>query len=203
METCPPRSIPGKTPPVRAGLSSFASVLATVAMACESAPPDRTVATSTQTTVVTPKVTWPAAAQADARARAALGEPKRASELLARSPVPVLAPTSVTFERPSFVVGTEYYALTGRVSGTTIAIQGTRAARHYDGIAPVTGDRSLRGVPGFVSINEGIRTTSWIENGVAYSVDVECQDPGEDRCTSDAFVIDVVEHLAFAGGGSR
>lgn len=115
----------------------------------------------------------------------------------------MLAPTNVTFERPTLVVGPEYYALTGRVSGTTIAIQGTRAAHRYEGMSPAPGDRVLRGTRGFVSMNEGIRTTSWIENGVAYSVDVECVDPSEVRCTSDSFALDLVEHLAFAGGGSR
>jgi len=161
------------------------------------------VATSADTNVVTPKITWPAAPKVDARAVASLGDARRASELLGRSPVPVLAPTNVTFERPTFVVGAEYYALTGRVAGTTIAIQGTRAAHRYEDVAPVTGDRVLRGERGFVSTNEGIRTTSWIENGVAYSVDIECAAPTDARCTEEAFALDVVEHLGFAGGGSR
>lgn len=173
------------------------------AAACEAPASDRLVSTSADTNVVTPKVTWPAAAKVDARALAALGDAKRASELLVRSPAPVLAPTNVTFERPTFVVGAEYYALTGRVSGTTIAIQGTRAARRYEDVAPVTGDRVVRGTRGFVSTNEAIRTVSWIENGVAYSVDIECADPDDTRCTSDSFALDVVEHLAFAGGGAR
>jgi hypothetical protein len=177
-------------------------------LACESATPDRAATTSADTSVVAPSVvprtiTWPAAATRDARAFAVLGDATRASELLGRSPVPVLAPTDVAFERPTFVVGAEYYALTGRVNGATIAIQGTRAARRYDGIAPVTGDRSLRGGRGFISVNEGIRTSSWMENGAAYSVDIECADPNDSRCANDAFVIDLVEHLAFAGGAAR
>ncbi|MBX3204695.1 MAG: hypothetical protein KF764_06470 [Labilithrix sp.] len=172
------------------------------AAACEPTAPERSVTTTAETNVVTPKVTWPAA-KVDARAFAALGESKRAAELASRSPVPVLAPTSVTFERPTFVVGAEYYALTGRVSGATIAIQGTRAAHRYEDIPPIAGDRTLRGVRGFVSINESVRTTSWIENGVAYSLDVECADPADTRCAEEAFALDVIEHLGFAGGGSR
>lgn len=179
----------------------FFLLLGLSAVACEPATPDRSVAASTESTVVTPKVVTPPGAGVDQRAFAALGEPKRATELVGRSPVPVLAPTSVTLERPTFVVGAEYYALTGRVAGTTIAIQGTRAAHRYAGIAPIPGDRTLRGVRGFVSINEGIRTTSWIENGVAYSVDIECADPNDARCTSETFALDVVLHLGFAGGG--
>jgi hypothetical protein len=180
-----------------------AAALATTVLACERAAADRAVTTSADTNVVTPKVTWPESAKVDARAFASLGEATRAKALVDRSPVPVLAPTSVSFERPTFVVGDEYYALTGRVSGATVAIQGTRAAHRYAGIAPVAGDRVLRGARGFVSLNEGIRTTSWIENGIAYSVDVECSEPTDARCSDETFALDIVEHLAFAGGASR
>ncbi len=203
METCPDRGKAARTSPVR--LSSFLvsfGVFSALA-ACEAPPADRVVTASTDTNVVIPKVTWPTGAKIDARAVAALGDATRATELLARSPAPVLAPTNVTFERPTFVVGAEYYALTGRVSGTTIAIQGTRAARRYEGVAPVQGDRLVRGSHGFVSTNESIRTVSWIENGIAYSVDIECADPTDTRCTNDAFALDIVENLGFAGGGAR
>ncbi len=203
METCPDRTTAEKTLCVKLGSFTLACALSLSAMACESATPERAVAASADTNVVTPKITWPAATKVDARAAAALGDAKRANELLGRSPVPVLAPTNVTFERPTFVVGSEYYALTGRVAGTTISIQGTRAAHRYDDVAPVRGDRAIRETQGFVSTNEGIRTASWIENGVAYSVDVECADPTDARCTNEAFALDVIEHLAFAGGGSR
>lgn len=171
-------------------------------LACAPDAPDRVVTTSPNTEVVTPKVVWPSTAR-DERAFAALGEPKHALELLARSPVPVLAPTHVALERPTFVVGAEYFALTGRISGATIAIQGTRARHRYDTVQPVSGDRVLRGVPGFVSSNEGIRTTAWTENGASYSVDVECAERNDTRCASEAFVLDFVEKLGLAGGGSR
>lgn len=181
----------------------LAPILAVAVTACDRTTPDRAVTTSAETNVVIPKVIWPASSKADARAFAALGDPARATDLVGRSPVPVLAPTSVTFERPTFVVGAEYYALTGRVAGATVAIQGTRAAHRHEDIAPIAGDRPLRGTRGFSSVNEGIRTTSWIENGVAYSVDIECADPTDERCVGEAFALDVVEHLAFVGGGAR
>ncbi len=186
---------------VRSGFFVLLPVLA-LSAACESSTSDRAVATSAETNIVTPKVAWPAA-KVDARAFAALGDATRASELASRSPVPILAPTSVTFERPTFVVGAEFYALTGRVAGATIAIQGTRAAHRYEDVPPIAGDRTLRGQRGFVSLNESIRTTSWIENGVAYSLDIECAAPADARCAEETFALDVVEHLAFAGGASR
>jgi len=158
---------------------------------CESASQDREVIASANTNVITPKIVWPAASTRDDRAFAALGagskeDDSRVRALLARSPVVVLAPTNVTFKRPTFVVGPEYYALTGHVDGATIAIQGKRAAHRYDDIAPIPGDHALRGGRGFVSVNEGIRTSSWIENGAAYSVDVECSEATDERCSSEA-----------------
>jgi len=159
--------------------------------------------TTVDVSTVTPKVTWPALASKDDRALAQLGNDKaHVAELLMQAPVPVFAPTNVTFERPTFVVGKEFWTLTGRVNGATISIQGTRAAHRYEDIGPVQGNRTLRGNKGFVSINEGIRTTSWMENGVAYSLDIECANPATDtRCTDDGFSVDVVEHLGFAGVG--
>jgi hypothetical protein len=191
-------------------LSYFGAAIAVSVMACESTPSEPVVVTPrTNTNVVTPKVTWPAQATRDDRAFASLGDAAHATELLGRSPVPVLAPTNLsTFEqRPTFVVGAEYYALTlhiaspaGGVSGgATIAITGKRAAHRYDNIAPITGDRALRNTRGFVSVNEGIRTSSWIENGAAYSIDIECADASDARCASDAFVVELIEHLGFAG----
>jgi hypothetical protein len=158
--------------------------------------------TTVDVSTVTPKVTWPNLPRDD-RALASLGADKsHAMELLLQASVPVLAPTNVTFEKPTFIVKKEFWSLTGRVNGATIAIQGTRVAHRYDDIAPAAGNRSLRGSKGFVSINEGIRTASWIENGVAYSLDVECANPAADaRCTDEAFTVDLVDHLGFAGGG--
>lgn len=172
-------------------------------LACESAKTDRPVVASTEATPVTPRVSWPSPAARDERAFAALGDAARASALLARSPVPVLAPTSVTLDDPTFIVGPEYYSLSGTIEGATIVVEGKRAAYRYEAIAPNPGDRKLRSGTGFVSVNEGIRTTSWVENGVGYALDVECADPGDERCASEAFAIDLVEHLGFAGGGPR
>ncbi len=177
------------------------------------------MATTTEHTVVTSKVVFPAAATKDERAFASLlvtteettRARERANDLLARSPVPVLAPTNVAFERPTFVVGPEFYALTGRVPSTsahatsiaTVSIHGKRAAHQYDDIPVIAGNRTVRSGKGFLSVNEGIRTASWIENGAAYSVDVECSEVLTDaRCDSEAFVADIVEHLAFAGTGT-
>jgi hypothetical protein len=165
-----------------------------------------TVTTST----VRPAVAWPEASKIDERTLGSLvtatgGQPERdVRAMIARSPVPVLAPKDLVLGSPTLVVEGEYFALSGHVSGATIALQGTRAAHRYEGVEPVAGNRTLRATKGFVSVNEGIRTASWIENGAAYSVDVECADPRNDaRCQSDDFLLSIVTQLAYVGGSGR
>lgn len=146
---------------------------------------------------------WPTRAAIDEDARAAIGDAREVGAALARSPVPVLAPKAFRLERPTLVVEGEYFALTGRVGGATISLQGTRAAHRYEGIEPAAGDREVRGGRGFVSVNEGIRTVSWMENGAAYSLDVECAEATDARCASDTFALEVAEGLTYVGGSER
>ena len=137
----------------------------------------------------------------DARALEQLGD---ARSQLARSPVPVLAPNAeVRLERPTIVVEGEFYSITGRVAGATINIQGTRAAHDYEGVAPHPGNRALRSGKGFVTENEGIRSASFMENGAAYSVDVECASADDARCKNDGFVVALVNRLVYVGGAGR
>jgi hypothetical protein len=163
------------------------------------APPVANGATNATAKTVRPQIAWPA--RADATALAALGGD---ASHVARSPVPVLAPARAKLEDPRVIVDAEYYAISGKMTGATIAIQGTRLAHKYDNIKKIDGDRALRGTHGFVTVNEGIRSASWMENGASYSVDVECRDPvGDVRCTSDAYVLELAESLVFVGGAGE
>lgn len=172
---------------------------------------DHAPTVSTSSVSVRPAVAWPAASSIDDRALASLTQDGTKTErelraLVARSPVPVLAPKELRLASPSLVVEGEYFALTGRAGGATISLQGTRAAHRYEGVDPAAGNRDVRGdlkLRGFVSVNEGIRTASWIENGAAYSVDVECNDARDERCRSDEFLLSVVAQLVFIGGSGR
>lgn len=171
----------------------------TAATSSDAPPP---VSTSTlAANTVKPAITWPSADAIDARALEGLGD---ARSQLSRSPVPVLAPSSdLRLERPTVVVEGEYYAITARVTGATIGIQGTRVAHRHEGIDPHPGNRALRKGKGFVTVNEGIRSASFIENGAAYTVDVECASASDARCQSDAFVVELVSRLAYVGGAGR
>ena len=173
---------------------------------------DRAPAVSTSSITVRPAVAWPALSTIDDGALLALSRSGGRSEreiraLVARSPVPVLAPHDLQLATPTLVVEGEYFALTGRVDGVTISLQGTRAAHRYEGIDPVIGNRELARLSGttrgFVTTNEGIRTASWIENGAAYSVDVECSNAADSRCHGDGFLLSVIAQLSYVGGSGR
>lgn len=167
--------------------------------ACDPRPTPTT--SSDVPAVVTPNVSWPSKANLASATLAALDETSRRD--VARSPVPVLVSRENDGARTTLVVDAEYYAVSERRDGVTIAVQGTKLAHRYDGTPTNPGDRGLRGTTGFVTENEGIRSASWIEGGVAYSVDVECADTSDLRCADDAFVTSVVEGLVYVGGSGR
>ena len=177
---------------------------------------ERAPAVSTSSVTVRPAVAWPALSTIDDAALLSLSKSGGPNErelraLVARSPVPVLAPRELQLASPTLVVEGEYFALTGRVddgtSRATISLQGTRAAHRYEGIDPATGNRELRRMSGtargFVTTNEGIRTASWIENGAAYSVDVECSETADARCQGEEFLLSVIAQLSYVGGSGR
>jgi hypothetical protein len=149
--------------------------------------------------VVKPGITWPASA--DTRGPTLLGDDN--AKLVARSPVPVLVPDT-RVDQPVLIVEAKYYAFSGKLpGGVSLAIQGTRDAYRYDNIAPAKGDKTLRGVGGFVTINEGIRVATWNENGAAYSVDVECASHDDERCAKEDFVVALTNRLVYVGGSGR
>jgi hypothetical protein len=173
--------------------------LALVLAACNGSPKPTEETRVTVATTIRPAIAWPASSSLDARALAAIGSP----EIAKRSPVPVLAPSDLSLESPTLVVQSEFYSLAGWASGAKVVIQGTRKAHLYEDITVAEGDRDLKRARGFVTVNEGIRTASWRENGAAYTVDVECGTPDDARCASDDFVVSLVAHLAYVGGAGR
>ncbi len=151
--------------------------------------------------VVTSNVIWPASSQVDRGLLGALGAEARAK--VSRAPVPVLVPRGSDLAAASLVVEPEFYAFSHRHDGITVVVQATRREHRYEGVGPVRGDRLVRGTTGFVTENEGIRSASWRENGVAYTVDLECETPTDARCADDTLVMSLVDGLAFVGGGGR
>lgn len=178
----------------------FAVSTALSLVACQSAPKSNGTATTTSKVEIQP-VEWPKQS-IDAQALARL--PSASQTAVAKSTVPVLVPADPALLAVAVVMVEEVWtAVSASGGGVTIAIHCTRLAHKYEGQPPIAGDRDVRGTKGFVTQNESIRSASWNEHGVGYSLDVECADPTEARCGDDKYLLSVVEGLRYVGGGAQ
>lgn len=182
----------------------FAAV-AFIAIGCEKPPPSGESpahVAEPQSTVQVNAVTWPNAGTIDRLALAALSTDAKSS--VSKAWVPVLVPGDPKLlAAVVIVVGDDWYACNAKVGGLTVHVEGNRASHSYPGIAPTQGTRSIRTSKGFVTTNEGIKAASWIENGVAYDVNVECFDREDARCLGDDFVLQTAESLRYVGGAGQ
>jgi hypothetical protein len=143
---------------------------------------------------------WPAmstiAAQRDGLTAAAI-------EAIDRSPVPVLVPGDTSWSTRASVLTAgpqgAGYALAAAHAGQTLSVQASRFATLLPHVGRHRGTHTIRGVAGFIGENEGIHTASWIEHGVAYSAELECQAPDGPECRRERLVA-LVEGLVYVGG---
>lgn len=127
-----------------------------------------------------------------------------AQTAVTRSPVGVLVPRDPALLAAGTVMAEKsWYAFHAQVNGVTIAIQGTNVAHAYPNVAPSDGNTAVRRGRGHVTVNEGIRTVSFDEDGVAYAVDVECASAGDSHCAGDGYVLELTNGLVKVGGGTR
>lgn len=147
------------------------------------------------TEVRTPR--WPS--DRDEFARSRLSDAARAE--VDRAPVPVLVVNDPKQLASTVVTtGPHWYATSVRDGGLTVALHGTRLAHVHADIPPAQGRSAVRGQPAFVTENEGIVSASWVENGMAYALDVECFDRADARCHGESFVLGLAARLVFVGG---
>ncbi|WP_143140124.1 hypothetical protein [Nannocystis exedens] len=147
----------------------------------------------------------PDSALRDERTRARLDAAALAA--IAASPVPVLAPADPvrrprissprTPDGPSF-----RFTLATQSPGRTLTLHGSRLATLRPHVGRHEGPERLRGVPAFVSDNDGIKSATWIEHGAAYALDLECASARDTGCDLAALRAEV-EALAFVGGGGQ
>jgi hypothetical protein len=131
----------------------------------------------------------------------------RVAKETSESKVPVLWPAELG-SRAILVTEPLFYSVTGAIDTTlplgqssraTITVQGTREIHNNEPVETKF-NMKLRGRDALYTRNEEIATTTWIENGVVYSVDVECSQIEDERCRGDAFVKSVSENLRPAAG---
>lgn len=144
-------------------------------------------------------VSWPSRARLDRDAVAVLPDGVRSA--LRVSPVPVLAPKVPAMLRNAVLTTGEHWsAMSVHDDGITLALQASGKSVRHEGIGPVRGNRAIRGGRGFITQETGIWSATWIENGVAWSADLECGRAGDERCATEAYLLDLVEGLVFVGG---
>lgn len=120
---------------------------------------------------------------------------------LAHSPVPVLVVAEAKLLRAAILTtGPHWYAVAAKDGGLTVALSGTRLAYDYPEIPTAHGRSTVRGRPAFFTENEGIVSASWVENGVAYALDLECFDRHDARCHGAEYLLTLAEKLRYVGG---
>jgi hypothetical protein len=142
---------------------------------------------------------WPSPSQIDERARALLSSTAR--DEITRSPVPALVPHDARLLSDAVVTtGPHWYAVSAKGDGISVALHGTRLAHDYRDIPPARGRSRVRGQDAFITQNEHVWSASWLEHGVAYSLEVECASRGDERCQDDGFLVKLSSELVFVGG---
>jgi len=128
--------------------------------------------------------------------------PAEAQGKVNTAPVPVLAPNeSALLKGAQITTGNGYYSLSSRGEGITVVIQGSPLQPNTPTVATAPAATKAAGPRRvFTTVNEGIRTASWIEGRVAYSIDVECSRPSDARCAGEDYVLALVGKLAMVGG---
>lgn len=126
---------------------------------------------------------------------------------IASAPAPVLLPPRrELLANAKLMTGPTWWSLWTEHDGLTINLQASMQARLYPGMPRARASAAVRGVPAIVTANEGIWSASWIERGVAYSLEVQCRELAMEPCRDGEYVSSLAESLAWVshqGGGAR
>jgi hypothetical protein len=116
-----------------------------------------------------------------------------------RSDVPVLVPPRVA-TGGRVMIGDGWYAFAGQGDAYTVSVQGSARARVYPHIRAAQPDWIVRDQGAYLTRNEGIWSVSFIENGAAYAIEIECDEPFAGPCMDESFVVELAESLVYVGG---
>jgi hypothetical protein len=141
--------------------------------------------------------------QIDQKVAASL--PASVRQGIAQSPVRVLVPNvGQLLASSQLSIGNGFYSIHAQADGLTVVIQGSPVTPQTPSIVKEAPASSLiAGRRVFLSLNEGIRTASWVESSAAYSMDLECAKVQDSRCSSEDYLRGLISGLAFVGGGKQ
>lgn len=153
-------------------------------------------------TVIDKPVAWPTTA-VDETTLAALPESARAA--VSSSQVPVLLVARASLLDDTVVIAKERFtAVSTKGDGIHVSVSATRSAHRRSHLPKVEGKHQVRGQPAWVTQNEAIWSASWIENGIAYVLELECASLPDPRCDDDAHLQTLIDELVYVGGrGAR
>lgn len=153
------------------------------------------------------KIEWPADDQRDDDALQTLDEASQ--KAIETSPVPVLIPgASFELSERRLMHGPHWAAFSGKGEGFTVSVHGSGKARVVAGARPKSetekiGPDTLRKTEALISRNEKIWSATWIENGVAYALELECTPVDGPPCDSAAGIEKWAEGLVYVGGRGK
>lgn len=126
-----------------------------------------------------------------------------AREAARLAPVPLLVPPQPRLLAGMVVsAGEHFVAFHTAADGLTWTLHGTRLAYRYPELSPVEGPDSIRGTRGFLGQEEGTWSATWLEGGVAYSLDLECAVASDPRCADASTVAALAESLVAVSRGA-
>src|SRR5690606_36203020 len=156
------------------------------------------------------RVRWPEPGTIDRGLRAELAAPMLRG--IALAPAPVMFPSDAGW-RPERLDsaklhrGEHWFALELHRAELSLNLSASTLTRVHPQLRGETladaralaGREVVRGRPASITQNEGIWSASWIEHGVAYSLELECGSP-LGQCVDDRELRRVAESLAYVGG---
>ncbi len=139
---------------------------------------------------------WPGASTTTVDPSDLSAELQRALEAI---PVPVLIPPTGPWRDALRLLplAPRGYSLHTRKDRSKLILQASGVAKLHPGLTGERGTLPIRGGLGHLTQNEGIRSASWIERGVAYTADLECSDAQAPECSSDGEYLRLLDSLVF------
>lgn len=110
---------------------------------------------------------------------------------------PALAGTTKVMSPPPSRGG--WYATWAQHEGLTVTLNASGEARVHPHVKPFSGNARVRDAEAFVTQNETIWSVTWVENGIAYDLGLECESPTMPECQDGAYAMELAEDLAYVG----
>ena len=127
---------------------------------------------------------------------------EQAQGVVGDSPVPVILPDDDQLLASAHItVGDAWYEASMQGDGHSVAINGTHRSHSAPGAGGKKEDDHSQPQGHLLTRTHGIVTLAIEEFGVAYAIDVECENPLENPlCAKDEYVLSIAENAGVVGG---